>query len=313
MADGARDRGTPGTGIPIRRAVALGLLQGPAELLPISSSAHLVLVPWLVGWRWDNLDPELRKSFEVALHAGAAAALLAGQRRVIAEELREFDARRAAVLVLSFAPAAVAGYTLERPIERRLGGPAATAAGLLAGAAAMVAADRKPQVRGRGEARAADGLALGLAQAAALAPGVSRNGATLAAARWRRFNREQANLLSRTVALPIIVGAALLKGVRLRRRGVEPDLRTAMGTGVAASFASTLASQRLIRLVERDRALWPYAAYRTALAGVVLWRLLRRRDVAVPARSDGAGPPARAIEASVVPPAVPVANPRETR
>jgi undecaprenyl-diphosphatase len=258
------------------RAVALGLIQGPAELLPVSSSAHLILVPWLAGWRWDRLDPELRKSFEVALHAGAAGALLVGQRRMIATELRRFDARRALVLFLSFAPAAFTGYALERPIERRLGGPGATAAGLAAGAVAMLIADRRPQQHNRGEARAADGLALGLAQATALAPGVSRNGATLAAARWRGFTREQANVLSRTVALPIIIGAALLKGVRLRRRGIDPSMRRAMRAGVLASFASTLASQRLIRLVERDRALWPYAAYRLALAGVVLSRLRRR-------------------------------------
>ena len=108
------------------------------------------------------------------------------------------------------------GYKLERPIERRLGGPRATAFGLLAGAAAMLLADTRPQLRGRGEAGAADGLALGVAQAAALAPGVSRNGITLAAARWRRFSRDQANLLSRTIALPIIVGATALKGERLR-------------------------------------------------------------------------------------------------
>jgi undecaprenyl-diphosphatase len=114
---------------------------------------------------------------------------------------------------------------------------------------------------------------VGLAQAAALIPGVSRNGATLAAARWRGFSREQANMLSRTVALPVISGAALLKGARLRRRGVDPTMRNAMLAGVAASFASTLASQRLIRLVERDRALWPYAAYRAALAGAVLAKL----------------------------------------
>jgi undecaprenyl-diphosphatase len=274
------DGGPPGTeeaaAIPASRAVALGLIQGPAELLPVSSSAHLVLVPWLAGWDWESLDPELRKSFEVALHAGAAAALLIGQRRVIAEELRSFDARRAAVVLLSFAPAALVGYTLERPIERRLGGPRATAFGLLAGAAAMVASDRRPQRRGRGDAGPADGLALGIAQAAALAPGVSRNGATLAAARWRGFTREHANLLSRTVALPIIVGATILKGARLAGRPMDPPLRRAMGVGVAASFASTLASQGLIRQVERDRALWPYAAYRVALAAVVLAHLRRR-------------------------------------
>ena len=271
-----RDSGAAATISPAQ-AVALGGIQGPAELLPVSSSAHLILVPWLARWRWESLDPELRKSFEVALHAGAAAALLIGQRQVIAGELRSFDARRAVVLALSFVPAALAGYLLERPIERRLGGPGATAAGLLAGAGAMVMADRCPQRPDRGEARAADGLALGVAQAAALVPGVSRNGATLAVARWRGFTRTRANLLSRTVALPVIVAAATLKGARMRRRGVDPEMRRAMALGVGASFASTLASQRLIRVVERDRALWPYAAYRAGVAGMVLHRLWRTR------------------------------------
>jgi undecaprenyl-diphosphatase len=258
------------------QAAALGLIQGPAELLPVSSSAHLRLVPWLLGWRWDEADPEARKSFEVAVHAGGAAALVVGQRRLISSELRAFDLRRAAVVALSFLPPAIAGYVLERQIEERLGGPGATAAGLVVGSAAMVAADRAPQARGPGSAGAADGLALGAGQAAALVPGVSRNGATLTAARWRRFTRPQANLLSRTVALPVIVGAAALKGVRLRRRGVEPGLRSALAVGVATSFVSTLASQRLIRLVERDRALWPYAAYRVGLAAAVVARMRRR-------------------------------------
>jgi undecaprenyl-diphosphatase len=265
------------------KAIALGVLQGPAELLPISSSAHLSLAPWLAGWRWDEVDPESRKTFEVALHAGAAAALLIGQRRVIADELRLFDSRRALVIGLSFIPPAIVGYGFERQIERRLGGPRVTAVGLIAGALGMAIADRRPQRRGPGDATAVDGLALGLGQATALAPGVSRNGATLAAARWRRFDREHANLLSRTVALPVIVGATVLKGVRLRGRGLGPGLGTAMAAGVAASFASTLASQKLIALVERDRALWPYAAYRVGLAGAVFWKL--RRD----ARRDAAG------------------------
>jgi undecaprenyl-diphosphatase len=256
-----------------RRAFALGVVQGPAELLPVSSSAHLSLVPWLAGWRWEGTDPEARKSFEVAVHAGAAAALLVGQRRRIADELLAFDRRRAFVVGLSFVPPAIVGYRFERPIEQRLGGPRATAAGLVAGSVAMVLADRRPQLRGPGTAQATDGLALGLAQATALLPGVSRNGATLTAARARCFTREQANLLSRTVALPVIVGAAALKGARLRRRGVDPGLRRAIAVGIATSFASTLASQRLIELVERDRALWPYAGYRVVLALVVLARL----------------------------------------
>ena len=98
---------------------------------------------------------------------------------------------------------------------------------------------------------------------------------TLAAARWRRFSRAQANLLSRTIALPIIVGATGLKGARLASRGTTPELRRTLAVGIGASFVSTLASQRLIGLVERDRALWPYAAYRAALAAVVLGKLRR--------------------------------------
>ena len=94
--------------------------------------------------------------------------------------------------------------------------------------------------------------------------------------RGRRFTREQANLLSRTIALPIIVGATGLKGTRLAKRGTTPELRRTLALGIGASFVSTLASQRLIGLVERDRALWPYAAYRAALAGVVLAKLRRR-------------------------------------
>jgi undecaprenyl-diphosphatase len=258
------------------RAIVLGAVQGPTELLPVSSSAHLNLIPWLLGWSPEDGDSELDQTFGVALHAGAAAALLVGQRQVIAEELRSFDSRKAAVLALSFLPAALCGVVLERRIERHLGGPLPTAAGLLAGAGAMVAADRQPQSRDRGQAKPADGLALGFAQAAALAPGISRNGATLTVARWRGFTRQHANMLSRTVALPVIVGAAVVKGARLRRRRLPPEQRTAFAAGTAASFASTLASQALIRVVERDSALWPYAAYRAALAGLVMGRLLRR-------------------------------------
>lgn len=258
------------------RAIVLGAVQGPTELLPVSSSAHLTLVPWFLGWRHEDGDAEIEKTFGVALHAGAAAALLVGQRQVILEELRTFDARKAAVLGLSFLPPALCGVLFERLIERRLGGPVPTAAGLLAGAGAMVAADRTPQQRDRGQATPADGLALGFAQAAALAPGISRNGATLSVARWRGFTRRHANMLSRTIALPVIVGAAVLKGARLRRRGLPPGQGAAFAAGTAASFASTLASQALIRVVERDSALWPYAAYRAGLAGLVLGRLWRR-------------------------------------
>ena len=180
------------------------------------------------------------------------------------------------MIALSFLPPALAGYLLERQIERRLGGPGAIAAGLARGRGRDGRRRRAPAGARARRRDAVDGLALGLGQAAALAPGVSRNGATLTAARARRFTREHANLLSRTVALPVIVGAAVLKGVRLRRRGVAPEPAARdRPPASASSFASTLASQRLIALVERDRALWPYAAYRVALAAAVVARMSR--------------------------------------
>jgi undecaprenyl-diphosphatase len=120
-----------------------------------------------------------------------------------------------------------------------------------------------------------------MAQASALMPGVSRNGATLAAARLRGFTREEANRLSRHVALPVIAGATLLKGLRLRRRGVPESARKALLAGAGASFASTLASTWVIRQVERDRSLAPYAAYRIALGSLVLWRLAHTRTAEV--------------------------------
>ena len=261
----------------LRQALVLGTLHGPAELLPISSSGHVALIPWLAGWGFERADPELRKAFEVALHAGTAAALLISLRTEVADAVGGLSPRRVQLIVLSFLPPAAVGYGLERQIERRLGTPGTIAAGLVAGALAMALADRAPQARAAAQAGPVDALWLGLAQACALAPGVSRNGATLAAARLRRFTREDANRLSRHVALPVIAGATLLKGVRLARRGLPPRSAAPIAAGAAASFASTLGSTWLIRQVERDRSLAPYAAYRMALAALVLRRVGRER------------------------------------
>ena len=266
----------PDAGLPLRHALALGALHGPAELLPVSSSAHTALVPWLLRWPYTDLDPELRKAFEIALHAGTAVALLVGLRDEVAVAARDFDRRRLTLVVGSFVPPAVIGLALERPIERRLGTPPTIAFGLAVGALAMALADaRGPRRRSREQATAVDALALGVAQACALFPGVSRNGATLTAARARGFRRADANALSRHVALPVIVGAAALKGVRLARRGLPAGMAAAFAAGVAAALGSTLVSVRLIRAVERDRSLAPFAAYRLALAALVVRRTLR--------------------------------------
>jgi undecaprenyl-diphosphatase len=263
--------------LPLRHALALGLLHGPAELLPVSSSGHTTLVPWLLGWPYPGLDPELRKAFEVALHAGTAAGLLLALRGEVAEAAGALDRRRLTLLAGSFAPPAVAGLLFERPIERRLGTAGSIAAGLAAGGALMALADAlAPQERTREQAGTADALLLGLAQASALIPGLSRGGMTLAAMRARRFARPDASALSRHVALPVIAGAGLLKGTRLAQRGIPREVRAPFALGIGASFASTLVAARLVP-VERVGPLWPYAAYRGGLAALTARRLWQHR------------------------------------
>jgi undecaprenyl-diphosphatase len=243
----------------------------------VSSSGHLVLVPALLGWRYGELDPELRKSFEVALHAGTALALLIGLRREVAEVVHELDARRLARHGLEMLPPAAAALAFERPIERRLGAPQRVAAAQVVAGLALAGADRAQASRSREEAGPLDGLAIGVAQATALAPGVSRNGATLTAARLLRFERPAANRLSRHAALPIILAASGLKGYRLARRGLSRGEAAPFAAGLAAAFASTLASSRLVPRMDAARSYAPLAAYRVAL-GVASLAVLRRRE-----------------------------------
>jgi len=269
--------------LPLRHAVALGLLHGPAELLPVSSSGHTALIAWLAGWPYAQLDGERRKSFEVALHAGAGIALAIDMRTELLREAARVNPRRAAVMALSLAPPALAGYALGRPIERSLGGPRSIAAGMAAGAVAMALADarapgRGARARGFEDATARDGLALGLAQASALIPGVSRNVAALTAARARGFGRRAAQALSWHAGLPVIFGASILQGARLQRRGLWRGERTTLAAGGASAFLSTLASAAVVRRSELgERSLLGYSLYRCVLAAVVISRL--RDDV----------------------------------
>jgi undecaprenyl-diphosphatase len=239
--------------------VALGLLQGPAELFPISSSAHVgLLIP-------RDLPPAERKEVEVALHLGTAVTLALTARTLPPPRL----------LAAATAPPALAGLVFERFVEQRLGTPPTIAAGLLAGAAAMVAADRvRPR---RTEPGLADAIVLGLAQACALIPGVSRSGATRAAARARGFERRAAAELSREVALPVLAGGAVLKGYRLaRRRPAARDLR-ALAAGAAAAAVSTAGALRAERAVSAETPLAVWAAYRVVLAAVIVGRVWHDR------------------------------------
>jgi len=297
-------------------ALALGLAHGPTELLPISSSAHTILIPFLAGWPYGELDPELRKSFEVALHAGTAAALLVDLRSVeshpalgaVLQRLApprlggtgsdrpasglpgsatapvDFSARQALLIVLSFIPPAVVGYTFEQPLQRRLSGPPTIAVGLLLGGAAMALADtRIPDgTRTLAQASALDGLLFGLAQTLALIPGVSRSGAVLTAARARGFSRSDSHTLARRTGLPVILGAAALKTGRLFQAGSPPGATRALALGGATAFVSTLAATRLLRRGGHDRhaaaSLWPYSLYRAMLASLTISRLRRAHN-----------------------------------
>lgn len=243
-----------------RQAVFLGLLHGPAELLPVSSSAHTQLVPAVLGWSYPELPDETRKTFEVALHAGALTGLL----RVV-----PLPDRRLAFW--STAPAAAAGLLWEHQIASRLGSPRATALGLIAGSLAMLAADRAGGQDPDWRPSSPQALGLGAAQATALLPGLSRLGMTASAARLLGAAREPAFSVARSVGLPVIAGAVGLKLTRLARSGVPRELRAPMIGGTVAAAASSLAAAPLAR--------------RTPVTGVALWRVglaavvLQRRDL----------------------------------
>jgi undecaprenyl-diphosphatase len=237
--------------------VALGLLQGPAELLPVSSTAHVELLgSRLAGYA--RLSAAGRKELAVALHAGSAVALAAGGLP---------GRERLGLLAVATAPAALAGLIFEAPIERRLSAPGAMAAGVVAGSLLMVAADRRPQRRAAAEATLGDALWLGLAQAAALAPGVSRSGAVRSAARARGFTRTAAAELAAETALPVLAGATALKGARLAARRPSAGELAALGAGAAAAAVSTGVARAVVRRVEPPAVVW--AVYRVGLACVM--------------------------------------------
>jgi undecaprenyl-diphosphatase len=244
----------------VSETIALGLLQGPAELLPISSSAHVELVPWLLRWRHAALPGDVRKEVEVALHAGTALALVAGGE----------GRGRHWLGLFALGPPALAAVALERAIETRLGGPGSVALGLAAGGVAMAVADRCDDRRRPAGAGVADALWLGIAQAVALVPGVSRSGMTRAAARARGFDRASAASLSREVALPVLAGAAVLKGVRLAQRRPGRETVAALAAGTAAAAASTALALRAERALTGRMPYAVWAAYRMAAAAAIL-------------------------------------------
>jgi undecaprenyl-diphosphatase len=245
------------------RAIVLGVIHGPAELLPVSSSAHVALVARLLGWDYEALTPDARKAFEVALHAGALVALPLIVRPP-----------RLRTAILETLPPALAGVLLESPVERRLGGVRATAVGLVVGSLILVVADAAGRCTRDDDEPPTDrdALVIGLAQAAALAPGLSRLGMAVAAARLCGFSPVRAFALGRSAGLPVLLGAGTLKGARLAQRGLDPSLRAPFVAGAAAAAVSTLASRRLTGTAPVRAC----AAERVALAVAALRRGQRR-------------------------------------
>ena len=232
----------------------------------MSSSGHLVLVPRLLGWSYAELDPAARKSFEVAVHLGSAAALALVTR----SELAALRAHEVWLVALTAVPPAAAGLAFERLVERHLGSVRSVALAQVVAGAGLWLADRTPT--NRTEAGVIDALAVGGGQAAALWPGVSRSGAAITVARLRGLDRPASARLSRRAALPIAAGSAAWKGFRAARAGLPHDLYAPFAAGALTALASGLAARGLARRVEHAGSYAPFSVYRIALGLSALLR-----------------------------------------
>lgn len=306
--------------MPILHAIILGIVQGLSEFLPISSSGHLELVPWLLGWDDFARDPSLETTFDVALHLGTlvgavayfrddllrlatagfgalrpsrrrAGAAVWGRVRGRAEadagegaietgvELApgpdrpaDGDARLAWLLLLSAVPAGITGIVFRDTFERI--GETEWLIGLLLIVFGLVllVADRLGGEREADGFTARDALLMGLAQAAALQPGVSRSGVTITTSRAIGFRRDAAARLSFLMSLPIIGGAVAYEGVGvLVGEGIPSSFLLPFVAGVVASGVTGFAAVWATLRVVRSRTFTPFVVYRCIVgAGVIL-------------------------------------------
>lgn len=251
----------------------LGILQGLAEFLPISSSAHLALAPWALGWQ----DPGL--AFDVALHLGTLVTVLwyfrkewgalirSGLEILVKRRVETANEWRAVFLVIGTVPAAIAGLLLEETAETAFRTPALMATTLMIMGVILWAADRfMPQGRSLEELTWRDALLIGVAQACALVPGFSRSGSTITGARLLRIDRTSAAVFSFLLSMPITAAAALLKVPDAIREGISLPLVVGV---VAAALSSWLAIAVLLKYVSRN-SYGVFAVYRLALGAVVL-------------------------------------------
>ena len=265
------------------QAFTLGLVQGFTELLPISSSGHLIVVPWLGDWHYLETHDDYNKTFDVALHLGTLIAVVVYFRHDIARlatawvrsvrrrSIETPDERIAWLVVLATIPAVVAGAVGENAIESHLGEPWQIAVFLALGAVALYLADRRPQRRDLPDIGPRTALIVGAAQALALAPGVSRSGITITAGRMLRLTRDAAARLSFFLLVPIVLGAVLFKGLKDVVFGSLPAGWTGpfvVGT-IAAAGSGLLAIDLLLGYVRRhDYTL--FVVYRLAVAALIV-------------------------------------------
>ena len=258
----------------IFQALVLGLLQGLTEFLPVSSSAHLALAPYLFGWQ----DPGL--AFDVALHFGTLVAVLWFFRKewgelimaavsiITSRKIDTVEKKRVVFLIIATIPGAVGGLLLEKKAETVFRAPALTATALIVMGIILWFVDKvASQERKLENMTAMDAFLIGCAQVIALIPGVSRSGSTITAARGLKFDRQSAAVFSFLMSMPIIAAAVVLKGPEVLKGG---GFGIELVVGVLASAISGwIAISALLRYVSR-RSYGIFAIYRIVLGLAVL-------------------------------------------
>jgi undecaprenyl-diphosphatase len=263
----------------ILQAIILGIVQGLTEFLPISSSGHLIIVPWLFDWQYLLEHPEFNKTFDVALHLGTFIALLvyfwrdilrllaAWTRTIARRRLDSPEGKLAWLILVSTIPAGIIGVAAEDVIVEWLGKPWMIAALLLAFAFVMYAADRTARLdRAMDQLTWLDALLIGAAQALALAPGVSRSGVTMVAGLFLRLDRESAARYSFLMSIPIIGGAAAYRGLQIAQEGLPPGTQAAFAAGILSAAVSGFAAIWFLLAYLRRHDFTIFVVYRIVVA-----------------------------------------------
>ena len=265
------------------QALALGLVQGLTELLPISSSGHLILVPWLADWRYLERNDEFNQTFDVALHLGTlvavvlafrhelAALVAAGVRTLVKRRIDTPEERLAWFVAVATIPAALVGGLGEGVIVDRLGEPWQIALFLAVFAVVLWLADRKPERRSTDDLTLRHSLFVGAAQSLALAPGVSRSGITISAGRLLGLDRDAAARVSFLLLVPTTLGAILWKGLTdVVLADLPPGSTGPFVVGMLAAAVSGLVAIRALLGYVRRHDYSVFVVYRLVVAATVI-------------------------------------------